>query len=264
MTRTLVILPTYDERDTLPLVLDLLATSEVSPDVLVVDDSSPDGTGELADERADADARVHVLHRAHKTGLGRAYLAGMQWGLARDYDVFVEMDADLSHDPRQLVRLVEATDRADLVVGSRYVSGGTIQNWPRRRRFLSAGGNLYVRALTRLPVHDATSGYRAFRRPVLEELDLAMIDSDGYSFQVEMALRTWWAGFRLTEVPITFVERRFGSSKISRGVVFEAIWRVARWGVGRHGRPLRPHPRSVTVRSQPAAEDGFRDVSGGR
>ena len=248
MSGTLVVIPTYNERETLPEVVARALAAPVDVDVLVVDDGSPDGTGRLADGLAEEHAAVHVLHRPRKQGLGPAYRAGLGWGLDRGYDVLVEMDADLSHDPGQLPDLIAAAEGADLVIGSRYVPGGGVENWPWHRRFLSAGGNRYVRAVTGMPVRDATSGYRAFRRPVLEAIALRELRSDGYSFQLETALRTWRSGFRIREVPITFVERRAGASKISRSIVVEALWRVLVWGLtGPRGASAR-HPASVANR----------------
>lgn len=225
-----MVVPTYDERQNIDeLVSRTLAVPGV--DLLVVDDSSPDGTGERADELALDEPRMRVTHRQRKQGLGAAYRHGLGRGLDEGYDVLVEMDADLSHDPAALPDLLAALDDADLVIGSRYVPGGGVENWAWHRRLLSAGGNLYVRLATGLPVRDATSGYRAFRRVVLEELDLRSLRSDGYSFQLETALRAWRAGFRIDEVPITFVERVAGTSKISRRIVVEAMLRVLVWAV---------------------------------
>ena len=245
MTRTLVVIPTYNEHLTLPEVVARVLSAPVEVDVLVVDDASPDGTGRIADELAAEDGRVHVLHRPGKQGLGPAYRAGLGWGLDQGYDVLVEMDADLSHDPGHLPDLVAGTQRADLVLGSRYVPGGGTRNWPWHRRALSAGGNVYVRLVTGVNVHDGTSGYRAFRRAVLEEIGLRELRSDGYSFQLEALLLTWRAGFAIDEIPITFVERRAGTSKISRSIVIEAFWRVLVWGLRGPRRPTGRHPRSV-------------------
>jgi dolichol-phosphate mannosyltransferase len=243
--RTLVVVPTYDERATIREVVARVLAADVDVDLLVVDDASPDGTGEVADELAAAHPEVHVLHRARKEGLGPAYRAGLGWGLERGYDVLVEMDADLSHDPLQLPALVDATRRADLVIGSRYVPGGRIENWPAHRLALSAGGNAYVRLVTGVPVRDATSGYRAFRRETLEGIGLLDLRSDGYSFQLEAALLAWRNGFAVEEVPITFVERTAGASKISRTIVFEALWRVLQWGLRGPRRGGPTHPDSV-------------------
>jgi len=233
----LVVIPTYNEIATLEraVLRALAATPEIS--VLIADDASPDGTGWLADRLAAEHERVAVLHRPAKSGLGPAYRAGFAWGLERGFDVLCEMDADLSHDPADLPRLLEALRDADLAIGSRYVEGGRVVDWSRARLALSSWGNRYVRLVTGLPVVDATAGFRAFRREVLTELDLATVRSDGYSFQLEMVLRTWRAGFRIVEVPITFTERREGASKISRAIVLEAIWRTARWGLTGPRRP---------------------------
>jgi dolichol-phosphate mannosyltransferase len=247
MADCLVVIPTYNEHLTLPEVVARVLAAPVHADVLVVDDASPDGTGRIADDIAAREPRVHVLHRPAKQGLGPAYRAGLGWGLDAGYDILVEMDADLSHDPGHLPELVAATDKADLVLGSRYVPGGGTRNWPWHRRVLSAGGNRYVRMVTGVDARDGTSGYRAFRRAVLEEIRVGELRSDGYSFQLETLLRTWRAGFVIDEVPITFVERRAGTSKISRAIVFEALWRVLRWGAAGPRRPAGRHPRSVTA-----------------
>jgi len=211
----LVVVPTYNERDNLEPLLTRLHTAVPAAHVLVVDDASPDGTGELADKLAAADSRVRVLHRAGKAGLGAAYLAGFSEALQEEYQVVVEMDADGSHAPEDLPALLAALDDADLVIGSRYVPGGRVVNWPVHRSWLSRGGN------------------RAFRRQVLEELALADVASQGYCFQVDMAWRAVQAGFRVREVPITFTERERGSSKMSHTIVAEALWRVTRWGAAR-------------------------------
>ena len=245
MADTLVVIPTYNEHQTLPEVVARVLAAPVEADILVVDDASPDGTGRIADRLSADDGRVHVLHRPAKQGLGPAYRAGLGWGLEAGYDVLVEMDADLSHDPGHLPELVARLGQADLVLGSRYVPGGGTRNWPWHRRALSSGGNWYVRTVTGVDVRDGTSGYRAFRRVVLEEIRLQELRSDGYSFQVETLLRTWRAGFVIDEVPITFVERRAGTSKISRGIVLEAMWRVLRWGLAGPRSPSGRHPRSV-------------------
>ena len=253
MTQTLVVIPTYDERASLPEVIARTLAAPVDVDVLVVDDASPDGTGQLAEELAAEHPEVHVLHRTAKEGLGPAYRAGLGWGMDAGYDVLVEMDADLSHDPGHLPELVARTARADLVLGSRYVPGGGTRNWPWHRRVLSSGGNAYVRAVTGVPVRDGTSGFRAFRRPVLEEIGLRDLRSDGYSFQLETLLLAWRAGFWIEEVPITFVERRAGTSKISRSIVFEALWRVLVWGLRGPRGAQRRNPQSVLDRSRPSA-----------
>ncbi len=245
MSSALVILPTYNERETLEEVVRGVLAASAFVEVLVVDDSSPDGTGDIADRLAAEHARVNVLHRPGKWGLGSAYRSGFRWGLERGFDVLVEMDADLSHDPGALPQLLEATTWADLVLGSRYVPGGRTENWPLHRRALSRGGNRYVQLVSGVPVHDATSGYRAFRRAVLEELDVDSLRSEGYSFQLETVLQAWRQGFTITELPITFVERRSGASKISRAIVFEALWRVFIWSCTGPRRAAPVHERSI-------------------
>ncbi|MEZ0342192.1 polyprenol monophosphomannose synthase [Mycobacterium sp. pV006] len=231
--RTLVIIPTYNERDNLLKIVSRVHTAEPEVDILIVDDGSPDGTGQLADELALADPdRVHVMHRTSKDGLGAAYLAGFAWGLKRGYTVLVEMDADGSHAPEQLHRLLREIDNgADLVIGSRYVPGGEVRNWPRRRLVLSRTANGYSRILLGVDIHDITAGYRAYRREVLEKIDLSAVDSKGYGFQVDLTWRTINAGFTVVEVPITFTEREHGESKMDGSTIREAIVKVAQWGL---------------------------------
>jgi dolichol-phosphate mannosyltransferase len=231
--RTLAIVPTYNERENLPLIVERLHASRPDVHILVVDDGSPDGTGELADELALADPdRVHVMHRNGKDGLGAAYLAGFAWGLNRQYSVLVEMDADGSHAPEQLSRLLDAVDAgADLAIGSRYVAGGQVRNWPTRRLLLSRTANWYSRTLLGADVNDITAGYRAYRREVLEKIDLSAVDSKGYCFQIDLTWRTINDGFTVVEVPITFVERELGVSKMSGSNIREAIVKVAQWGI---------------------------------
>lgn len=234
--KALVVIPTYDEADSLPGVLARLRTALPDVDVLVVDDASPDGTGELADEIARQDQGVHVLHRTGKEGLGAAYRAGFAWGLSRDYDVLVEMDADGSHLPEELHRLLDAADGptgADLVIGSRWVTGGEVVNWPWQRRLISRSGTLYARLALGLPVQDATAGFRAFRAETLRRIDVASVASQGYCFQIDMTRRVHEARLRIAEVPVTFVERELGQSKMSAGIVREALWRVTLWGLAR-------------------------------
>ncbi len=232
--RTLVIIPTFNERENLPLILQRLHRARPDMHVLVVDDSSPDGTGQLADELALADPdRMHVMHRTAKDGLGAAYLAGFGWGLSRQYSTLVEMDADGSHAPEQLHRLLDAVDAgADLAIGSRYVDGGTVRNWPWRRVALSKIANTYSRMMLGLGVHDITAGYRAYRREVLEQIDLDAVDSKGYCFQIDLTWRTVSNGFVVVEVPITFTERELGVSKMSGSNIREALVKVAQWGIG--------------------------------
>lgn len=231
--RTLVIIPTYNERDNLVTIVSRVHAAAPEVHVLVVDDGSPDGTGKLADELALADPdRVHVMHRTSKDGLGAAYLAGFAWGLNRQYTVLVEMDADGSHAPEQLHRLLDEVDKgADVVIGSRYVPGGEVRNWPRRRLILSRTANGYSRILLGVDVHDITAGYRAYRREVLEKIDLSAVDSKGYGFQVDLTWRSINAGFTVVEVPITFTEREHGESKMDGSTIREAILKVAQWGM---------------------------------
>jgi len=228
--RVLVIVPTYNEKDNVEIITRRLRAAVPTADLLIADDNSPDGTGRLADTLAAADPQVHVLHRPGKGGLGAAYIAGFTWALDNGYDVAVEMDADGSHSPEQLPRLLDALRDADLVLGSRYVGGGEVKNWPLSRKVLSVGGNTYVRMVLGLHLRDATGGYRAFRRATLEKIDYASVDSQGYCFQVDLAWRAMRLGLRVVEVPITFVERERGQSKMSRSIVAEALWRVTVWG----------------------------------
>ncbi len=229
--RCLVVIPTYNEAENLELIVDRVRGSVPRVDVLVVDDGSPDGTGAIADKIAEHDSSVHVLHRTEKAGLGAAYLAGFAWGMAAGYDVLVEMDADGSHLPEQLPRLLDALPGADLVLGARWIPGGRVVNWPRRREWLSRGGNAYVRLALGLGLHDATGGFRAFRRTTLEGIDLPTVTSQGYCFQVDLARRSVQAGFEVVEVPITFVERVYGESKMTGDIVREALLKVTQWGV---------------------------------
>jgi dolichol-phosphate mannosyltransferase len=235
----LVVIPTYNERENLGPILDRL--QKVLPDVhvLVVDDGSPDGTGELADERAAANDHVHVMHRTEKAGLGAAYIAGFRWGLAREYKTIVEMDADGSHAPEDLPRLLDAVGEADLAIGSRYVPGGAVVNWPLKRQVLSRGANIYSQVALGMRTRDITAGFRAYRRPVLEKLALDEVNSHGYCFQIDLTLRTADAGFEIVEVPITFTEREIGESKMDGSIIREAFLRVATWGVERRWQQLR-------------------------
>ncbi|TDK28020.1 polyprenol monophosphomannose synthase [Arthrobacter crusticola] len=236
--RVLTIIPTFNEIESLPLTLGRLREAVPASDVLIVDDNSPDGTGGLADEAAAADPQVFVLHRTGKVGLGAAYIAGFRWGLERGYDVLVEMDADGSHRPEQLQSLLDAVDGADLVIGSRWVPGGSVVNWPAHRKLLSRAGSTYSRLMLGLSVRDITAGFRAFRRGTLEKLDLSAVDSVGYGFQVDMTFRVARLGLRIAEVPITFVERELGASKMSGNIVLEAIVNVTRWGLAARWRKL--------------------------
>ena len=223
----MVVVPTYNERVNLPLVVPTILQQDPRIDVLVVDDNSPDGTGQLADEVAASTPRVHVLHRPNKSGLGKAYLAGFQWALANRYDLIFEMDADFSHDPKFLGDFVRAAADADLVIGSRYRAGVVnVINWPISRLLLSIGANQYARWITGLPLADSTGGFKCFRREVLEAIDFEKVRSNGYAFQIEMSFRAWKKGFRLVEVPIVFTDRVEGQSKMNKRIVREAIWMV--------------------------------------
>ncbi len=235
----LVVIPTYNERDNLEAIVDRVLAATPAVHVLVVDDGSPDGTGKIADALAEADERVEVLHRTAKAGLGAAYIAGFEWGLTQGRQVFVEMDADGSHAPEQLPRLLDALDDADVVLGSRWVAGGRVVNWPTSRQWLSRGGNLYTRLALGVRVHDATGGYRAYRRAVLEGIDYHAVASQGYCFQVDLVWRAIQAGYRVVEVPITFTERERGESKMSGSIVREALWRVTLWGAEHRADQLR-------------------------
>lgn len=231
MNPVLVVIPTYNERANIERAVAGALAADPRLRVLVVDDGSPDGTGDLVEQMAASQPRLDVLHREGKQGLASAYRMGFAWGLERGVDVLCEMDADLSHDPPDLARLLAAVDEgADAVIGSRYVPGGRVEGWARRRLWLSTAANWYVWAATGLPVRDATAGFRAYRRGVVETIDVASVGSEGYAFQIEMTLRTWRAGLRIVEVPIVFRERTEGVSKINRSIILEALWRVAVWG----------------------------------
>lgn len=233
--RTLIITPTYNEAENLPRLLEGVFGALPDTHVLIVDDASPDGTGQLADERAASDDRVHVLHREGKLGLGTAYIAGFQWALARDYTHIFEMDADLSHQPKYLPDFLAAADSADLVLGSRRIPGGGVEGWGPGRKFISQGGTLYARLILGLPFTDLTGGFKCFRREVLAALDLETVRSEGYAFQIELTWRAHRKGFRIAEVPIIFPDRTLGASKMSRGIFLEAVtmvWRLrfSPWG----------------------------------
>ena len=235
----LVVIPTYQERENVEAIIERLLAAVPQAHVLVVDDGSPDGTGKIADEMAGNDERIHVLHRTEKAGLGAAYIAGFDWGLDRGYGVLVEMDADGSHAPEQLPRLLSALAGADVVLGSRWIPGGAVVNWPRSRHVISRGGNLYVRMALGLGLRDATGGYRAYRRDALDTLGYADVASQGYCFQVDLARRAVAGGLRVVEVPITFVERERGESKMSGDIVREAFVRVGQWGARQRSEQLR-------------------------
>jgi dolichol-phosphate mannosyltransferase len=227
--RALVVIPTYNEAPNLPGLLPQVLAQDPRIDVLVVDDNSEDGTGRIADELARSDARIHVLHREGKLGLGTAYRAGFRWGLERGFDYLFEMDADFSHDPAHLKEFLKAVERADLVLGSRYLGGKvTVVNWPMGRLMLSYCANIYARWLTGLRIWDLTGGFKCFRRRVLEAIDLEQVRSNGYAFQIEMSVRAWRKGFKLAEIPIVFVDRTEGQSKMNKAIVREAVWMVPR------------------------------------
>ena len=228
--RIVVIIPTYNERENLALIVGRVRAAVPEAHILVADDNSPDGTGGIADTLAATDDHVRVLHRQGKEGLGAAYLAGFEWSLDEGYDVVVEMDADGSHQPEQLPRLLDRLRTADLVLGSRYVKGGSVVNWPKSREVLSRGGNVYTRVMLGVPLKDATGGYRAFRADTLRKLDLTGVESKGYCFQVDLARRAVQSGLVVAEVPIEFVERELGVSKMDQRIVAEALWRVTVWG----------------------------------
>ncbi len=224
--RALVIVPTYNESRNLPRIVPEILAQDPRLDVLVVDDSSPDGTGAMADDMAARNPRIHVLHRAAKEGLGRAYLAGFRWALEQPYAYVLEMDADFSHDPKFLPRFLDAIEHADLVIGSRYKTGVNVINWPMSRLLLSYFANVYARVVTGMPLSDATGGFKCFRRRVLEAVALDRVRSNGYAFQIEMSFRAWKKGMRLAEIPIVFVDRVEGQSKMNKRIVREAVWMV--------------------------------------
>jgi len=226
--KALIIIPTYNERENLTELARQVFAQNLPTEILVVDDNSPDGTGALADEMAAADPRVHVMHRPGKMGLGSAYCAGFRWALDRDYEAVFEMDADFSHNPESLGTFLNELENADLVLGSRYLHGVTVVNWPLSRLILSYAANVYSRVITGMHYKDLTGGYKCFRRQVLESVDLNRVKSDGYAFQIEMTFKAWRKGFRIREIPILFVDRRAGVSKMSKHIVREAAWMVWR------------------------------------
>jgi dolichol-phosphate mannosyltransferase len=245
--KIVVLIPTYNERENLPLIVSRMRAAMPEADILVLDDNSPDGTGSVADQLATDDDQVRVLHRECKEGLGAAYLAGFAWALDKGYDALVEMDADGSHQPEQLRTLLAALADADVVLGSRWVPGGSVVNWPIHRKALSRGGNLYVRVLLGMPIGDATGGFRAYRASTLRALDLQDVASLGYCFQVDLAWRAIHAGLRVVEVPITFVEREIGDSKMSQDIVNESLRNITMWGakyrLGQVRSLIRREPR---------------------
>lgn len=237
--KSLLIIPTYNEKDNIERIIAAVLPQSATLEVLVVDDGSPDGTGEIVAKLGAANPRIHLLRRAGKLGLGTAYIAGFKWGLARDYECFLEMDADFSHDPNEIPNMLRAIEENDLVLGSRYKDGIRVVNWPLSRLILSKGAAWYVRLITGLPVADPTGGFKCFRRAVLEAIELDSVKSNGYAFQVEMTYKAWMQGFRIKEIPITFADRFAGQSKMSTGIVREALWIV--WMLTRsHGYRRRP------------------------
>ncbi|GAB2629327.1 polyprenol monophosphomannose synthase [Streptomyces capparidis] len=252
----LVIIPTYNEADNIEAIVTRVRKAVPDVHVLVADDNSPDGTGKIADDLAADDKHVHVLHRQGKQGLGAAYLAGFRWGIEHGYDVLCEMDADGSHQPEELPRLLTALRNADLVIGSRWMPGGRVVNWPRNRELLSRGASTYSRLLLGVPTRDVTAGYRAFRKEALLGLGMADVASQGYCFQIDLTRRALAAGYRVVEVPITFVERERGDSKMSRDIIAEAVWRVAAWGAQDRVRRVLGRGRDDT------AAPGGRETAG--
>jgi len=226
--KTLVIIPTYNERENIEKIVPLAIEKDPSIHVLIVDDNSPDGTGQIADSMSKENDRLFVIHRPNKSGLGTAYITGFKFALQRSYDYIFEMDSDFSHDPKYIPHFLEAIKDADLILGSRYISGVNVINWPMSRLLLSYYANVYSRVITGLPVKDATGGFKCYRREVLEAIDLDKVKSNGYSFQIEMSFRAWKKGFRIKEVPIVFEDRRAGQSKMSKKIVREAVWMVWR------------------------------------
>ena len=257
--KTLLIIPTYNEVENLPPLLNEIFKYAPETDILIVDDNSPDGTGELADKISEENASVHVLHRAGKLGLGTAYIAGFKYAIAHDYDAAFEMDADFSHDPRYLPDFLRAIEDADLVIGSRYIRGGGTPSWSLIRRFISGGGNIFARFMLGIPVHDCTAGYRCYRRRVLETIDLDTIQSQGYAFQIEMVYRTRQHGFKIVETPIIFKDRRVGKSKMSRKIVIEGFTYVIRTRLGIGKKSARSPSSSGNNKAQIPDTEQMRD-----
>lgn len=263
MIDSLIVLPTYNEIANVEAITQAVLAACPQGEVLIVDDGSPDGTGATADRMAAQDSRVHVLHREKKQGLGRAYIAGFQWALERpQYRYIMEMDADFSHNPKAVPQLRAAAEQADLVLGSRYIGGIRVINWPMNRLLLSTGAALYIRIVTGLPFGDPTGGFKCFRREVLEAMELDKIHANGYSFQIEMNHTVWHMGFKVVEVPIVFEERRDGQSKMNGGIINEALWMVwklqMRCGFRRH--PKGVHPKSIVAQKPAAAAEVAADA----
>jgi dolichol-phosphate mannosyltransferase len=231
--RVVIVMPTYNERQNLEPIAGRVRAALPAADLLIVDDNSPDGTGDIADKLAEADSQVQVLHRTEKAGLGKAYIAAFGWALERGYDVIVEMDADGSHQPEHLPSLVDAVAHADLAIGSRWMRGGKVVNWPKSREALSRGANVYTRLMLGISIKDATAGFRAYRASTLQKISLDKVESAGYCFQIDLTMRVAAAGLKIVEVPITFVEREHGASKMSGNIMLEAFLRVAQWGTAK-------------------------------
>ncbi|MBB2987620.1 polyprenol monophosphomannose synthase [Terracoccus luteus] len=258
VTKVAVLIPTYNERENLPLIVARTRAAAPEVDVLVLDDGSPDGTGEVADALAASDERVHVMHRPAKQGLGRAYLAGFEWAIVRGYDAVVEMDADGSHRPEQLPELIAALADADVSIGARWVRGGRVENWPLHRKVLSVGANVYTKVLLGMRVNDATAGFRAYRATALTDMGLEGVESQGYCFQIDLTMRAVRLGLTVVEVPITFVEREIGVSKMGQDIVREALTNVTRWGVEHRVGQVRDLVRSRRAGSDRRAERAGR------
>jgi len=241
MPSVLIVIPTYDERDNVEPIAQAVHRHYADAEILFVDDNSPDGTGAVIDKLVAENTWIHVMHRQEKSGLGRAYIAGFKWGIEREYDLIFEMDADFSHDPAEIPNFVQAAETADLVLGSRYVNGIRITNWPLSRLVLSKGAATYVRLVTGIPVTDPTGGFKCFRRAVLETIPLDSVMSNGYSFQIEMTHMSWMRRFRIAEIPITFEDRRSGYSKLSGGIFWESLWIV--WKLTLRNKFRRKPPR---------------------
>ena len=237
--KVLVIVPTYNERESLPVIISGIRQAEPDVHILIADDNSPDGTGEVADGLSSSDNSVHVLHRSAKAGLGAAYLDAFNWAKSNGYDVVVEMDADGSHRPQDLTKILDALTNNDVVLGSRWIKDGRVVNWAKSREVLSRGGNLYTRMWLGIGIHDATGGFRAYRMTALDVMNIEQVESQGYCFQVDMAWRAVKANLRVAEVPITFVERELGESKMDGSIVKEALWRVTQWGIEKRYSDLK-------------------------
>jgi dolichol-phosphate mannosyltransferase len=237
--KTLVIIPTYNERESLPIIVAAVRAAETNVDILIADDNSPDGTGEVAEGLRNNDSAINVLHRESKAGLGAAYLAAFEWASQQGYEVVVEMDADGSHRPADLTKILDAMTDSDVALGSRWITGGSVVNWAKSREILSRGGNLYTRLWLGIPLHDATGGFRAYRMSAINAMQVENVQSQGYCFQVDMAWRAVTAGMRVTEVPITFIERELGESKMNGAIVKEALWLVTQWGIKKRFSDLK-------------------------